>query len=132
MAREAAFRPPPARALWWAVRLLRGSNAADPPDLDIAVERDDQVAVVSVTGELDLASVPQLRSCLTDLIGRGEVHLVVDLGGVTFCDSTALGVFVGAHRRVTASNGRIEFHQPPPSLRNLLVVSGLDQILTVR
>jgi anti-sigma B factor antagonist len=118
--------------MWWAVRLLRGSNAADPPDLDIAIERDDQVAVVSVTGELDLASVPQLRSCLTDLIGRGEVRLVVDLGGVTFCDSTALGVFVGAHRRVTASNGRIEFHQPPASLRNLLVVSGLDQILTVR
>jgi anti-sigma B factor antagonist len=118
--------------LWWAVRLLRGSNASDSPDLQIGVEREDGVVTVSVAGELDLSSVPQLRSCLTDLIGRGELRLVVDLGGVTFCDSTALGVFVGAHRRVTASHGRIEFHQPPPSLRNLLVVSGLDQILTVR
>ena len=117
--------------MWWAVRLLRGVSAADPPDLHIEVDRADDVATVTVAGELDLASVPQLRSALTDLIGRGEVRLVVDLGGVTFCDSTALGVFVGAHRRVAASNGRIEFREPPPSLRNLLVVSGLDQILTV-
>src|SRR5688572_19040829 len=112
--------------MWWAVRLLRGTSAADPPDLQIEVERNDDVATVIVAGELDLASVPQLRSCLTDLIGRGELRLVVDLGGVTFCDSTALGVFVGAHRRIAASNGRIEFREPPPSLRNLLVVSGLD------
>jgi anti-sigma B factor antagonist len=113
------------------VRLLR-STEAEQPDLNIEVTRGDAVTTVSVGGELDLASVGQLRSALTDLIGRGEVRLAVDLGGVTFCDSTALGVFVGAHRRVTAAGGGIEFREPPPTLRNLLVVSGLDQILTVR
>ena len=56
----------------------------------------------------------------------------VDLSSVTFCDSTALGVFVGAHRKVSSCNGSIEFREPPSTLRNLLVVSGLDQILTVR
>ena len=127
-----AFRPGSPRATWGTVRLLRHSSAAEQPDLEIEVERSEGVTTVHVGGELDLASVPQLRSPLTDLVGRGEIHLVVDLGGVTFCDSTALGVFVGAHRRVTSSGGRIEFHEPPPTLRNLLVVSGLDQILNVR
>ena len=82
-------------------------------------------------GELDLAFGPAAAVLSGRPHGRGELQLVVDLGGVTFCDSTALGVFVGAHRRVAASDGQIEFHEPPPSLRNLLVVSGLDQILTV-
>ena len=115
-----------------AVRLLRSSTAANEPDLQLDVTRDGEATTVRVGGELDLASVPQLRSTLIDLIGRGETHLVVDLGAVKFCDSTALGVFVGAHRKVTAAGGRIEFHEPPPTLRNLLVVSGLDQILVVR
>jgi anti-sigma B factor antagonist len=115
-----------------AVRLLRSSTAATEPDLKLDVARDDGMTTVRVGGELDLASVPQLRSALTDLIGRGEVRLVVDLSGVTFCDSTALGVFVGAHRKVSSCGGNIEFHEPPSTLRNLLVVSGLDQILTVR
>jgi anti-sigma B factor antagonist len=118
--------------MWRAVRLLRTPNAGQQPELAIEVTRAEPVVTVAVTGELDLASVSQLRSCLTDLVGRGDVDVVVDLSGVTFCDSTALGVFVGAHRRVAAAGGKIEFRQPPPSLRNLLVVSGLDQILTVR
>jgi anti-anti-sigma factor len=112
--------------------LLRSTNASERPELAIDISRDDGVVLVRVGGELDLASVPQLRSTLADLVTRGEVRIVVDLAGVTFCDSTALGVFVGAHRRTTAAGGRIEFHEPPATLRNLLVVSGLDQILSVR
>jgi len=112
------------------MRLLRSSPWAGSTDVSIDVSLNEAGAsVIKVAGELDLSSVPQLRSCLSDLVNRGEVDLVLDLSGVTFCDSTALGVFVGAHRRVTASGGHIEFHQPPSSLRNLLVVSGLDQIL---
>ena len=112
------------------MRLLRSSPWAGRSDVSIDVSlRPDGQSVIKVAGELDLSSVPQLRSCLSDLVNRGDINLVLDLSGVTFCDSTALGVFVGAHRRVQASGGHIEFHKPPSSLRNLLVVSGLDQIL---
>jgi len=114
------------------MRLLRNSpwTARNDVTIDVAL-RDDGVTVIHVGGELDLSSVPQLRSCLSDLVNRGDNSLVLDLSEVTFCDSTALGVFVGAHRRAIASGGSIEFHKPPASLRNLLVVSGLDQILNL-
>jgi len=75
--------------------------------------------------------VPQLRSSLADLVNRGEKQLVVDLSRVTFCDSTTLGVFVGTHRRISELGGSIEFHAPPDAVRNLLFVSGLDQVLHV-
>ena len=100
------------------MRLLRSSSATDQSDIDLRVTREGTTAIVAVSGELDLASVPQLRSCLTDLIGRGEHRMVVDLSGVTFCDSTALGVFVGAHRRVTSGGGKVEFRDPPATPPN--------------
>jgi len=115
------------------VRLLRNPGCwAFRPDVAIDVATPAAGAtVVTVGGELDLASVPQLRACLADLVKRGQVDIVLDLSGVSFCDSTALGVFVGTNRRVTAAGGHIEFREPRAALRNLLVVSGLDQILHI-
>jgi anti-anti-sigma factor len=87
--------------------------------------------LVRVSGDLDLASVPQLRSSLADQIGQGHARLVLDLSQVTFCDSTTLGVFVGAHRQAAAADGGIEFRHSPAALRHLLIVSGLDRVLCV-
>lgn len=114
------------------MRLLRSNPWTRPPDLrlDVAAGGADPV-LVRVTGDLDLASVPQLRSCLSEQLGQGHARLALDLSRVTFCDSTALGVFVGAHRRARAAGGDIEFRHPPAALRHLLTVSGLDRVLSV-
>jgi anti-sigma B factor antagonist len=110
--------------------LLRHENGSQPP-ITLHVVRDGHSAEVGVAGELDLASVPELRACLLGLITDGCDDLVVSLDGVEFCDSSALGVFVGCHRRLGAANGRFELRRPPPVIRHLFAVSGLDQILTV-
>ncbi|MEU6655858.1 STAS domain-containing protein [Streptomyces sp. NPDC046900] len=48
--------------------------------------------VVQVHGEADVPTVPQIREHVVDLIEQGRRRLVVDLLGVTFIDSTGLGV----------------------------------------
>lgn len=99
--------------------------------MTLNVQRDGTSASVEVAGELDLGSVPELRACLLGLITDGCDNLVVSLEGVEFCDSSALGVFVGCHRRLSSTGGRFELRRPPPVIRHLFAVSGLDQILTV-
>lgn len=105
------------------------SNGSGHIDLTVSGARDGRE--VAVGGELDLGSVPQLRACLLQLLADGCTDLVITLDNVEFCDSSALGVFVGCHRRMKAMGGRLELRRPPKAIRHLFSVSGLDQILNV-
>jgi anti-sigma B factor antagonist len=67
---------------------------------EIDETRDGGVPVVSVTGEIDVATAPALRQHLAAHEAEHESVVVVDLTNVTFIDSTALGVLVGAYRRL--------------------------------
>jgi anti-anti-sigma factor len=63
------------------------------------------VSVLTVSGEIDMASSPRLRAALDEIIDVPPVAapsgLVVDLTGVTFLGSTGLAVLVDAHDRAT-------------------------------
>jgi anti-sigma B factor antagonist len=65
----------------------------------------DDVAVMMVGGELDYAASPQLRERIADQITAGGRRLVLDLSAVTFIDSTAIGVLVGAVMRLRETGG---------------------------
>ena len=63
------------------------------------------VSVLTVSGEVDIASGPRLRAALDEIIdvpeGRAPAGLVLDLTGVTFLGSSGLAVLVDAHERAT-------------------------------
>jgi anti-sigma B factor antagonist len=90
------------------------------------VERRDGAVIVSLAGELDLYNAEQVRSALLDACTGGPEVLVVDLGEVTFIDSTALGVLIEARSRLADRKG---FRLAAPGLetRRALEVSGLDK-----
>ena len=88
----------------------------------------DGQSVVSVRGEIDLDSAPDLRSKLLHVLGNGNGGLVLDLHEVTFADSTALGVLVGTERRAHALGGRVRIAAATVRFRQLLEMTGLDVI----
>ena len=62
---------------------------------------------VLVHGELDLDTAPALREHLANTLGRCDGELVVDLTGVSFCDSSGLGALVATRRRAELLERRL-------------------------
>jgi anti-sigma B factor antagonist len=87
--------------------------------------------VVAVAGEVDVYTAPQLRDCLTDLVGAGSHHLVVDMSAVRFLDSTGLGVLVGGLKKVRAAGGTLELVCSSERLLRIFSITGLATVFTI-
>ena len=76
--------------------------------LQIAERQDGDVAVLTLTGQitLDDGDLAYGRR-ITDLVGRGLVKIVVDMGGVTFIDSSGVGMLAAKLKQVRERGGDI-------------------------
>lgn len=90
------------------------------------VHSRDGAVVVSLAGELDLYNAEEMRSALLEACAGEPEVLVVDLGEVTFIDSTALGVLIEARSRMADRQG-FRLAAPGIETSRALEVSGLDR-----
>ncbi len=97
--------------------------------LTVSTEQRGDVAVVTVAGELDMATAPALQEEVTRLAAAGQTRLVFDLAEVSFCDSTGLSVFVRARNRSEAAGGEVRLAAPQRAVQRILEVSGLVEVL---
>ncbi|HWD52036.1 MAG TPA: STAS domain-containing protein [Acidimicrobiales bacterium] len=98
---------------------------------EIAETRLDGVSVLTVTGEIDMATAPDLRERLVALEADRISAIVVDLTGVSFIDSTALGVLVGAYRRQEEAGGTLKLVVTEPRVRKVLEITDLTSVFPV-
>ncbi|MFN2557729.1 MAG: STAS domain-containing protein [Nitriliruptorales bacterium] len=87
--------------------------------------------LVSLSGELDVATAPTLRQRFVELASAGQVHVVVDLAQVDFLDDVGLGVLLGGAMRSRARGGTFVLVCSEPRLLEILALSGLDQAVPV-
>jgi anti-sigma B factor antagonist len=97
----------------------------------IEEERGASPPVIAVSGEIDVATAPQLRECLHRVIAQGEATVVLDLLGVTFLDSTALGVLVGALKRCRELGGDLHVVVADPRIMKIFEITGLTNVFTI-
>ena len=97
--------------------------------LTVQTEQRGDVVVVSVAGELDMATAPQLQDQISDLLEKGRNRLVFDLAEVSFCDSTGLSVFVRAKNSTDDAGGTVRLAAPQRGVLRILEVSGLVEVL---
>lgn len=87
---------------------------------------DERTCVLTVSGDLDLASAPQLKWTLVELLEQGAERYVIDLSGLTHIDSTGLGVLVGFSRRLEG-RAHMALACLPAAQRRVLAITGLDE-----
>lgn len=90
------------------------------------------LSVLDITGEIDLATLPQLHNAISRAFsGAGTPDLVIDLDGVYACDDAALGVLLGAAGRARGAGGDFRVVCSDGPLRSRLERTGFDRAVTV-
>ena len=103
-----------------------------PPEFALTEDSlDSDRHVVAVRGEIDLFTAPELKQKLTDAIEGGKSRIVVDLTDTTFLDSTALGVLIGAVKRLRSREGALVIVNVDQNIAKTFEITGLDQIFTI-
>ena len=98
--------------------------------LAIGVEPGEAATLVVLRGDLDLATAPELRECLVEIIDEGA-RIVVDLEAVDFLDSAGLGILVGGLKRARSAGGELELVCSSRDVLKPLEITGLDRVFTI-
>ncbi|HTX30371.1 MAG TPA: STAS domain-containing protein [Solirubrobacteraceae bacterium] len=91
-------------------------------------EEHDGTPLVTVEGELDMITAPELDSAVGPILARQPSRLVIDASRLEFADSSAIALLVTWANRVP----EIEIRQPPELLRRVIARMGLSDRLQVR
>ena len=86
--------------------------------------RTDECTVVQVSGELDIATAPQLRDHLLALIRDGH-RIVLELTEIEFMDCSGLEVLLACHRGAERAGTGLVLRRPSHRVIRLLELSGL-------
>jgi anti-sigma B factor antagonist len=97
---------------------------------DVTMDGASDVAAVVVGGELDYETSPRLRAHLAHAIKAGGRHLIVDLSAVSFVDSTAIGVLVGAVGKLEEiGGGSLAVVCARENVLRIFQITGLDNMI---
>jgi anti-sigma B factor antagonist len=103
-------------------------------DFEVEVEGTDACVIVKVSGELDIATAPQLVAALETANGREAERLVVDLLATSFIDSTGLTTLFRAHKQHESAGDRaFSIVCGPDNLevRRVIDLMGFDEVFTI-
>lgn len=98
---------------------------------EIAEESDKDTPILTVRGEIDVSTAPELRDKLVQVNQQGHSTVVVDLSAVTFLDSTALGVLVSGLKRFRSAGGDLRLVVTGRSVSKVLEITGLVDVFKI-
>jgi anti-sigma B factor antagonist len=87
--------------------------------------------VISLGGEVDLYTAPELKSQMLALIADGATSVVVDFTDTTFIDSTTLGVLVSGVKRLREKDGTLSIVCSDRNITKIFEITGLDRVFTI-
>ncbi|QFX79532.1 STAS domain-containing protein [Streptomyces sp. SYP-A7193] len=86
--------------------------------------------VIELAGDLDHHTAPEVRAALPALDLRAGQQLVIDLGSLTFCDSSGITVLIAARNHALAAGASIVLVAVPNRVSRIFRIVGLDQVFS--
>jgi len=99
--------------------------------LKVQVSKTADVAVIGLTGDLDMYTCPKLGEIIECLIDDGDLEVVVNMADVGYVDSFGLGTLVGSFIRINEKQGHLAISSINPRLETVLRTTGLSKVFDV-
>ncbi|MER5296614.1 STAS domain-containing protein [Streptomyces pharetrae] len=106
-------------------------QAAQSGQLSAVVTATDGIRVVALAGEIDHHTADTLRHAL-DATDESCPRVVVDMGKVTFMDSSGINIFIAAHRGLSEAGGWLRLAAPTENVMRTMSIVGLDGFVDCR
>jgi len=99
-------------------------------EIDYSIVKDTMI--LRLKGELDHAVAEKFRTEVDSLLQKmAPQNLLLDMGGVSFIDSSGLGIILGRYRQLQARQGRMAITRAQPQVRRILELSGLMRVMGI-
>lgn len=95
---------------------------------EVRGERDEGRVRIRVTGEVDVATAPQIATCLSGHMAAGVEQVEVDLSAVTFIDSTGVRLLLRLAADASSDGWALSI-VPSEAVRRIVCVLGLEERL---
>jgi anti-sigma B factor antagonist len=99
--------------------------------MEINVRELNDVAILELEGRLDASTVNNLRDKLKNLIQHNHSNIVLDLGNISFIDSSGIGILVASLRSINEINGDIKISNVKDHVRSIFELTRLHHIFEI-
>lgn len=97
--------------------------------MELSTDVRAHFAVIALDGRLTATAAPLLRKAVNDLVTAGNTRIVIDLGAVSFVDSSGLGALVGGLKTARVAGGDLRIAAVPEAVTTVLRLTNLDRVL---
>ncbi len=92
----------------------------------------DDILCAYVEGEIDHHSAPDIRHAIDERIEKDKPSVVrLDYSGVTFMDSSGIGLIMGRYKLISAYAGKLEVINVPRNMAKVVKLSGIERLAHV-
>jgi anti-sigma B factor antagonist len=97
--------------------------------LETEVRQSEVCPVLAVKGEIDVYTAPLFKQAVAGLVTDGTKHLIIDMNGVTYMDSSGFGTLLGATKRLRPEGGALHLVGARPTVERMLHLTRLDTVI---
>lgn len=100
--------------------------------MSVKISNKGEVLYCSISGDIDHHSAADIRKTIDEAADTLMPSLLVlDFSGVTFMDSSGIGLVMGRYRNVSKTGGKVHISNPTPYVYKLMRLSGIERIATM-
>jgi anti-sigma B factor antagonist len=99
--------------------------------MEVLVREEGKVGIIEVAGEIDIYNCGEIRKIIDEYINRKIVRIIVDLGKVTYIDSSTIGVLLSEQKRLDVQKGGLKLLNVKGAPRSVIEMARLQDVFSI-